>query len=380
MLSKKKKDEKLDVSKLNDVIGLSKQILKIVYVLVAIIAIYIVIKLCKELNMKQTLIVILKTVSPLFIGLFVAWLFDPFVKYLKKKCIRRTFGTIITYIIILTALAVVLGTIIPMISDQINEFVKILPNIFENIKTWINDLFDKLNTIDGFDAVSIKNNIFTKIEIFGNDLASTLPETVVGIIKSLFSGIGTFAVGLIIGFYLLISFDNANDLVVTWLPKKYRKEARELFNEVNTSLRRFIKGAFWDSMLVFAVTSLGFMLVGLKAPLLFGLFCGLTNIIPYAGPYIGGIPAVIVGFSGGTVTGILTLLVIVIVQVLEGNFLQPLIMSKTTKLHPVTIIIGLLVFGYFFGIIGMAVATPVISACKTIFVFFSEKYEWFNYE
>ena len=68
------------------------------------------------------------------------------------------------------------------------------------------------------------------------------------------------------------------------------------------------------------------------------------------------------------------LVVIVIIQFLEGNFLQPLIMSKTTKLHPVTIILGLLVFGYFFGIVGMLISTPVIAALKTVFKFYDNKY------
>ena len=115
-------------------------------------------------------------------------------------------------------------------------------------------------------------------------------------------------------------------------------------------------------------------MVGLKAPALFGFFCGLTNIIPYLGPYIGGAPAVIVGFTQSPTIGILTIVVIAVIQFLEGNFLQPVIMSKTTKLHPVTIILGLLVFGYFFGILGMLLSTPIIAVCKTIFQFFDKKY------
>ena len=117
------------------------------------------------------------------------------------------------------------------------------------------------------------------------------------------------------------------------------------------------------------------MLVGLKAPLLFGLFCGLTNIIPYAGPYIGGAPAVVVAFSQGTPIGLLTLFSIILIQFIEGNFLQSLILSKTTKLHPVTIIMGLLIFGHFWGIIGMAVATPVIAALKTLLLFLDDRYD-----
>ena len=114
--------------------------------------------------------------------------------------------------------------------------------------------------------------------------------------------------------------------------------------------------------------------------MLFGLFCGLTNVIPYAGPYIGGAPAVIVGFSQSPTTGLLVLAVIVVIQFIEGNFFQPIIMSKSTKLHPVTIISGLLLFGHFWGIIGMFVSTPIIGVIKSVFMYFDEKYEFFNYE
>ena len=176
-------------------------------------------------------------------------------------------------------------------------------------------------------------------------------------------------------FFFLIGFDNAGELLITLLPKKFQKDARELGNEMNNSLRKFVNGAILDSIFVFIITSIAFGIVGLKAPLLFGLFCAITNVIPYAGPYIGGIPAVIVGFSQSILIGILTLISIVVIQFLEGNFLQPVIMSKTTKLHPVTIMVGLLIFGHFFGIIGMLISTPVIAVCKSVLMFFLEKFE-----
>ena len=132
--------------------------------------------------------------------------------------------------------------------------------------------------------------------------------------------------------------------------------------------------------MVFVISSICFAIAGLKAPLLFGLFCGITNVIPYAGPYIGGAPAVIVALSQSPKIGIVVLISIIVIQTLEGNLIQPLIMSKSARLHPVTVIIGLLVFGHFFGIIGMAISTPVIGACKALFLFFDEKYNILNYE
>ncbi len=381
MFQKKEKtrEKTVDYNKLNHVIGTSEKILKIVYVLLVISALYILTILFKELKLRSTIIVLLKTISPLFIGFFIAWLFDPFVKWLKKKGIRRGYGTIITYVLLIGGLAIVIGSIIPVLANQINDFAKTMPSIIDTVKGWIDAGFDQLNHFEGFDALAAKESLFEKIEEFGIGLTKDLPEMTVNFISSFFSGAGSFVVGLIIGFYLLMSFDNASDVIITLLPKKMQNDTRDLFNDVNTSLRRFVQGAVMDCTLIFVITSLGLWIVGLKAPLLFGLFCGITNVIPFAGPYIGGAPAVIVGFSQGPMTGILALVVIAVIQFLEGNFLQPLIMSKTTRLHPVTIIIGLLVFGYFFGILGMAISTPIIAVFKSIFMFFDEKYGILNY-
>lgn len=377
---KEKKQESVDTNKINDVLTLSNKILKIVYILLVILGIYIAIIVCKELSIKKTILTILKTLFPLFIGIFVAWLFDPFVTFLQRKGLKRSVGTFITYVLFIGTLLIIVGAIVPILSEQINEFVKMIPSTFDTIKVWCDNLFERINNINIVDAVAVKNELFKKIEEIGLGLTNSLPDMLVSSVKTLFSSLGTFIVGLIIGFYLLLTFNNANDLLITLLPKKIQLDARDLVNEVNTSLRKFIEGAIADCSLVFIVTSLAFYIVGLRAPLLFGLFCGITNIIPYAGPYIGGAPAVIVGFSQSPLIGILTLVSVFVVQFLEGNFLQPLIMSKTTKLHPVTIMLGLLIFGHFFGIIGMVISTPVIAAFKATFMFFNDKFGILNNE
>jgi hypothetical protein len=127
-------------------------------------------------------------------------------------------------------------------------------------------------------------------------------------------------------------------------------------------------------LLVFITQSIGLSLTGLKAPLVFALFCALMDIIPYFGPYIGAIPAVLVGFTQSPIVGVFCIVSIVVVQLLENNFYQPLIMGHTMKLHPVTIMLGLLIFQHFFGIIGMIVATPVIACGKEILTFINEKF------
>ncbi len=373
----KNSEKEVNKRNLNEVIDLTKKILKILFFFLIIAGVYAITLILKEWRIKYYLLTILSILAPLFIGILVAWLFDPFVKWLKKKGIKRTWGAIITYVLLLGGIFIVLSAIVPMLSDQINEFAKTIPSVFETFKDWIDSFFNNLK-IENFDSEAMKLEIFARIEAIGVDLTNNLPEITVNVLKSFFSGMGTILVGLIIGFYLLVSFENVNDTLVTFLPKKLHKDARDLTNEVNTSLRRFVQGALLDSTVIFVITSIGLYFAGLKAPLLFGLFCGLTNVIPYAGPYIGGAPAVIVGFAQSPTVGIFTLIVIAVIQFVEGNFFQPLIMSKTTKLHPVTIISGLLLFGHFWGIIGMLVSTPIIAACKSIFLFFDEKYDFFQ--
>ena len=375
MFNKKINENKdIDIKKLNDVIGMTKKILSIAYVFIIIVGIYAATLIFKEWKVGEFILNLLKIVSPLFIGIVIAWLFEPVVKFLKNHKVHRTLATSIVYIVIIGIITLIISALIPLLSDQINEIVKSIPTISSKIQEWINDIFSKIGNIDGIDINSFKNELFNKLELLGTDLTSSLPHLTVKVVSSVFSGLGSLIIGFIIGFYLLMSFENMSDAIAALIPKNARNDYRGLANEVNTSLRKYVQGTLICASFVFLLSTIGFAIAGLKAPVLFGLFCGVTNIIPYIGPYLGGSPAVLVGFSQGPVVGIISLISIVIAQFLESNILNPIVMSKTMKLHPVTIIIGLLIFGHFWGMIGMLIATPTISILKSIILFIDDKY------
>ena len=373
----KKMSSKIDIKKINEVSFLASKVLKVTYFLLLALSLYLVLLLFKETNILHLLWTIIKIVAPLFIGILIAWLFDPFVKWLEKKKISRSLGAVITYLILFFIVFIVLAALIPLLAEQIGEFVKIAPGVFEALKGWSLGLFDYINQIHYIDGEAIKEEFFSKFNSFAADTTKTIPATLLGVISGFFSGMGTLILGLIIGFFLLVSFDSTSSLL-KFIPKRIRETSMDLIDNINEALRKYVQGALIDCSVIFILTSIGLWMIGLKAPALFGFFCGLTNIIPYLGPYIGGAPAVIVGFTQSPTIGILTIVVIAAIQFLEGNFLQPYIMSKTTKLHPVTIMLGLLVFGYFFGILGMLLSTPLIAVFKTIFVFFDKKYGIIN--
>lgn len=371
-------DKKIEKNDLKDVISISKKILKLFYVILIVIGIYVLLKIIKGVGALEVVINLLKILSPLFIGIIVAWLLNPFVKWLEKKNVRRGIAASLSYVILVAAIFLLIKAIIPLLYNQTIELVGNFPNIFQSLKDWFSGLLNNFNS-NMINVDNVEKTLLLKLDEISGNLSTSMPTFIIGSVTSVASSIGTFVIGLVIGFYLLLGFDNLESIVFDIIPKKIRKSSKELGTKVNQSLRNYVNGAFIDSCVVFLISTIAFALIGLKSPILFGLFCGLMNVIPYAGPYIGGAPAVIVAFSQGVGIGIAVLIAIIIIQLIEGNVLQTLIISKTTKLNPVIIIIGLLIFGHFFGIIGMLLSTPIIGVCKVIITYFDEKYDLLNF-
>ena len=288
-------------------------------------------------------------------------------------------GVIISYILLIGGIALFLGTLLPILYNEIVDFAETIPTLFDKIKDWLDNFLDRFSGVESIDIEATKQSVMKNIENFGSDLTNDLPQTIINVFKSVITGMGTFIVGLVIGFFFLLGFDNVSDTLVSFLPKKHRSNGKELLEKLDTSLRSFVTGQLLDALLIFVVSCIAFYFIGLKSPILFAIFCGITNIIPYIGPYIGAVPAVIVGFAMSPTIGLLVIISIAIIQFIEGNFIQAVIISKTTKLNPITIISGLLVFGHFWGILGMLISTPVIASIKTIIVFIDEKTDWFNF-
>lgn len=369
---RRKKDEKVDVASLNEILVIGSRLTKIVYIAVIVAVILLATYLLRELKILAFLKELLVVISPIFIGLIVAWLCDPMVRFLQRKKVPRFVGCILVYLVLIGIIFMFLYLFLPTFVHQIGDFVATIPDILKDLKVFGNKFFATFE-IDGIGVKGIQEQIYSSVEKFGIGLTTNLPNIIINITKSIVSGGVNFVLGLMIGFYMLFDFDKINNTVKNSLPESWKDNYQELMTRINTSLRNYVQGVFLVMFLVFITQSVGLTLAGLKAPLLFALFCAVTDIIPYFGPYIGAIPAILVGFTISPTVGVFCIISIVIVQALENNFYQPLIMGHTMQLHPVIIMISLLIFQHFFGIIGMVVATPVVACLKVIFMFIDEK-------
>ncbi len=377
---KKNVEKKVNTRKVNDLVTTGNKILKILYVLFIILLIYVGSLIFKEWKILQIVGKILSIISPLFIGWFIAWLLTPLVDKLSAKKIKRPLAVIIVYLGFLILIYAICAFTLPSLGTQITEIVSAIPGIVSDINKWIDDLFIKLSNLSLENLDAVKESFLKKINAYASGIQKNLPETAINIISGVVSGVGNILLSLIIGFYISFDFKKFSTGFINLFPKRSRRDVQYLLGELNNSLYSFVSGTLWLSLLLFVVSVIGFSLIGLNAPVLMSFICVITNLIPYIGPYLGAAIAGAIGFAESPVIGILTLVFILIVQTIDGNVLQPLVMSKKMNLSPVTIIISLLIFGYFFGIFGMIIATPCVALIKIIYVFLDNKYHFFEYK
>lgn len=375
--NKKDAKNKIDYEKINESLNIINIILKVVFVLGIISILYIGTKMLTDWGFFNFVSTMLTVLSPFFIGVVIAWLLNPIVSFMQKKKINRVVGTIITYVIFIVIVYLLVGSLVPILTDEINEFVKNVPSTLDKITSFTDSIFAKFEN-PAFDINATKLEMYTKLEKAVMEYTSKLPELSINFITGMFSTLWSIILGFLIGFYLLFDYDNACRKMASLIPKRVVDAYSGLVNDINVSLKNFIQGTFFVCTIIFVVCSVGFWFAGLKAPVLFALFCAVTNIIPYIGPYIGAAPSVIVGYATSPLVGTIVLIVNIAIQFIEGNFIQPLVMSKTMELHPVTILVGLIVFGYFFGAIGMIISTPLMSIIKIICTFINKKYDIIN--
>ena len=365
--------------KINQMLTTGNKILKILFVLFIILLIYVLTLIVREWKILSLIGRILSIISPLFFGWFIAWLLNPIVNKLTEKGVKRGLSVVFTYLIMIVVVGTILFFTISSLGSQIADLVSTLPGIATDITEKINDIFAKLSDLSLENLDNIKTSFMLKIQTYLTELQTGLPSFAMNIVTNFASGIGKIVLSLILGFYILYDFDKVSGAFIEFFPKKAKGEVTYLLSKINETLYSFVSGTLWLSLLLFIVSVIGFSLIGLNASVLVAFVCVVTNLIPYVGPYMGAFVAGVIGFAQSPAIGILTLIFILIVQTLEGNILQPLVMSKKMNLSPITIIISLLIFENLFGILGMVIATPVVALLKIIYVFLDEKFDIFGF-
>lgn len=357
---------------------LKVKIMQLIYIILIVAIFYLALNVAAKISLFAIIGKFFKILTPFFIGLFIAWLFSPVVDKLEQKGVKRIFGTIFVYIVFLAIIVIFSSLIFPVFYDQVTELTKAIPGFLKDFSSKIDNFTYILSDRFNIDYKTLSSSTTNLISEKLTDFAKVGPSKLVSLIISALKGGAKFGIGLVLGFYLLSDFKNVKNFFKKIIPIKTKKDTLILISRLELTLRQYVKSALIVVLILFIFQTTTFIAVGLKAPMAFGLFCALTNMIPYIGPYIGGIPAIMFGFNQGYKVGVLTFLVVVTCQLIESNLVTPNIMTKTMKIHPVVTIVGLTIFGSLFGIVGMLFSTPTIACFKVIIDFFNEKYHLFE--
>ena len=316
---------------------------ELVLVLVSIVLIVFLIKYLKIFKYLKNLFVIL---IPLFIGFIYAWMFRPLLSKMEKL-INRNCSCIVLFLVIILLFSLVIYCLVPMFYREIMELVEMFPIYFSKIEVKV-------------ESIGLKGSL-DKIVSF---IVNNVPSYLLSMVSCIFKYIGVVIIGLILGLYISMDYEKIVKTIYDFIPKKYKCFVINISQEVSDAVRKCVNGTLLVALFVLILDSVGFLVIGLDSAIMLGIICGITDLIPYVGPYIGGIIAVLVGFTESKFLGIVTLIIVFVVQSIENYVLQPIIMSKSIKISPVLVIVGLLIFGNLFGIVGMIFATPILAIIK----------------
>lgn len=304
---------------------------------------------------------------PLVLAMVFVYILNPIVSWLQNRGVGRIWAALITYVLLLGAIAVGLRYLIPVLVDQIEGFTRSLPALLQNAQGAVSDLLQRVGGDGAAQEVSFDSQAVT-------DVAGRLLNLTLGVI----SGAVVLVLGLILGFYLLVDLPKIQRGIVAAIPARRRPEVLAVSEKLGRAVGGFFRGQLLVALFVGLASMLALYIVGLPYWALVGMITGLFNLIPLIGPFIGGAIAAFIALT--TVTGGEGLLdlepgwplavgaavALLVVQQIDNHIVSPNIVARTVRLHPVTVMLALLAGGTLLGLWGMLLAVPVVASIKIL--------------
>lgn len=305
--------------------------------------------------------VVVSILTPFVIAMVISYLLNPIVNLLTMRRVPRGMAVLIIYIVFFAGVSVLLVNTLPVLISQIKDLIETLPSSIQQIEGWFHSVNSGKKKLPLTMQYSIDQNL-----IGMQSRISGMTSDLVGLLGNMFESIMIASSIPFLVFYMLKDLKVFEKSTVAFFPRSYRPEIIDMLKSIDEALGSYIRGQMLVMLAVGIFTYAGFLVIGLPLSLLFAVIVGVTNIIPYVGPFIGAAPALVYALMISPVLAGKVLLVNVIVQVLEGNVLSPAIVGRSLSLHPLLIILALLIGGEIGGIVGLIVAVPLVAVAKVI--------------
>ncbi len=292
-----------------------------------------------------------KMVAPILIAIVIAYLLEGLVRALESRGIPRLLAVVGVVVAFLVFVVLVLFGLVPLVSTQSTQLVQQIPLMLMKGQTALQQLPDNYPDIISIEQVAeMVSAVRMEITSLGQRALSLSISSVVGAL--------TILVYLVIVPILIFFFLKDKRIIVAWIRRFVPSEsqfAEQVWGDVDRQIGNYVRGKFWEIIIVWLVCVVVFSFLGLDYAMLLAVCVGLSVLIPYVGAAVVTVPVVLVawfqwGWSGDLMWVVIAYLII---QLLDGNVLVPLLFSEVTDLHPVAIITAVLIFGGVWGVLGV---------------------------
>lgn len=310
---------------------------------------------------------ILLAVKNLLVSTFIAlvgfFLLKPFVDFLERKGLSRLISTLFPFVFFSLVL-VLLGLIfLPMLSQQLELLKLELPKYLDGMQKLIMNLEAKL---ENFVSISTRNQVSAqlqqKLQIYAESFFRDLPNVLSNSLTVMF-------LAPFLTFFMLLDGRLFARKIITTVPNAYFELMLYLQHQMIEQMGGFIRARLLESMIVSFVVWVGLITLDFPYALMLAIFAGLMNLIPYLGPVIGILPAILIAWVNkdpGSVQ-FWILFIYLLAQIIDAVIIVPLVVAKIVNLHAVTVVIAVMIGSQLMGVLGMIISIPVASAIKVIY-------------
>lgn len=301
----------------------------------------------------------------LFAGVLY-YLFRPVVNLLNRK-MPRGIAIALLYIAFLGFTAGAVSLIGPELQRQFYNLMDNVPGMMNDLQYVLNQL-QQLEWIEGSgieEWLDVEDR-FQEIGTLVSTVAGGLVSNTMAFIGTIFNTLLLFFIVPFILFFLLKEGDRLAPYILKFFNEEKQKEIRPVLINMDFTISRYIQGILIVCSFIGILYFIGFSVIGVEYALILALIGMFTNVIPYVGPWIGAVPAVIVALIHSPLQAFFVILLVVVIQQIESILIQPNVIGRVMRIHPVTVLLLVLVAGQFIGILGMILVIPVYAVTKVV--------------
>jgi predicted PurR-regulated permease PerM len=271
-----------------------------------------------------------------------------------QQYMSRPLAVSLFYALLVAALSILASVFVPAFISQVNDLAHNIPRMAEAIRGFLPN--------NGSDATL--NNAVESLRSNLTEISGSLVRTTLAI----FGGLATVITGLVISFYLLLEENNAKDFFHQVLPQKQFESVYHTVSKISERMGMWVRGQAILMLVIGIFNFIAYVALGIPTPLPLAIWAGLCEVIPFVGPVIGVLPALLVALSSGNIVQALLLLAIgfVLIQQLENHIIVPKLMSRAVGLSPVLVILAVAVGAQLLGLVGALIAVPVAAIISVV--------------